>query len=82
MNDAHSCYISAISAEKELFVRLIFSELTLSGNMLKFRCKNGFKALERRLVTMGCPTEWLSELDRLDGLKVSIVELEKLLKGR
>ncbi|WP_286830238.1 MULTISPECIES: recombinase family protein [Kordiimonas] len=79
LKDAYSCYISAISSEKELFVRLIFSELRLSQNTLKFSCKNGFRALESRLVTMGCPTEWLSELDRLDGIKESIMELEKLL---
>lgn len=80
LKSAHFCYISANSHNKERFVRLICSELLYSENTLKVRCKNGFKALESRLVTLGCPTEWLSELDRLDEVRESIVALEGLLE--
>lgn len=63
--------------EKEDIIKLIFSELTFSENTLKYKCKEGFKPLESRLVLLCDPTGWLSELPSLhDLIKKSIQELE------
>ncbi len=43
-------YSSANPQEKEQLIKVIFSELTLSGNTLNYKCKNGFQALARRFV--------------------------------
>ncbi len=48
LNDVAVVYDLAESAEKEIIVRGIFSELTLSQKTLSFQCKNAFKALEER----------------------------------
>ena len=49
-------YDSAESPDKEVIVRRIFSELTLTNNALQFKCKNGFKALEARFSLNHDPT--------------------------
>ncbi len=46
----YGMYSLAKSAEKERLTRIIFSELTLSGNTLKYKCRNGFRALQSRFV--------------------------------
>lgn len=48
--------------QKQEFMKLMFSELTLSENTLKFKCQNGFKSLENHSWSVGDPTDWLSEL--------------------
>jgi len=50
LKNAHIYYSSANSEEKEQIMRIIFSELTLSGDTLQYKCKNGFAALESRFV--------------------------------
>ena len=49
-------YQYANSREKEQIIKIIFSELSLSGDTLTFQCKNGFKALESRLNDISSPT--------------------------
>ncbi len=49
-------YDLAESDEKEVIVRGIFSELTLSQKTLTFQCKNAFKALEERFSPTCDPT--------------------------
>lgn len=80
LESAHSRYILANSPRKERIVRLVFSELLLSENTLSFKCRNGFQALESRLVSLGCPTAWLSELVNPCELVESIAELKLLLE--
>lgn len=41
--------------EKEIIIRIIFSELYISQNVLKFKCKNGFQCFENRFVPYGGP---------------------------
>ncbi|WP_417455897.1 recombinase family protein [Kordiimonas sp.] len=79
LESAHSSYISAKPPRKERIVRLVFSELLLSENTLSFSCRNGFQALESRLVSLGCPTAWLSELANPSGIREGIAELRALL---
>lgn len=55
-------YDNAISSEREDYVRKLFSELSLSENKLKIKCKNGLQVLESRFYAMGDPTGWISEL--------------------
>lgn len=54
-------YSKADSPEKEQVIRIIFSELYVSEKMLRYKCKNGFEALERRNFAVCDPTAWLSE---------------------
>lgn len=42
-------YSLAHPREKDRIIRTIFSELTINGETLQFKCKNGFKTLEKRL---------------------------------
>lgn len=55
-------YQNANSEEKEDYVRKLFSELSLSENTLRIKCKNGLQALESRFYAVGDPTGWISEL--------------------
>jgi site-specific DNA recombinase len=54
-------YDFADSYEKEDIIKLLFSELSVSKNVLQYKCKEGLKAFENRLVLLGDPTGWLSE---------------------
>ena len=49
-------YENALPNEKEEIITQIFSELSLSGDTLKYQCKNGFRALESRFVANCDPT--------------------------
>jgi len=60
--NAQLSYEKGKPAEKEGFSKLMFSELTLSENTLKFKCQNGFKSLEDHSWSVSDPTDWLSEL--------------------
>jgi len=55
-------YRSANPAEKDQIIRTVFSELTVSGNSLSYKCRKGFQALASRFVPLGDPTGWISEL--------------------
>lgn len=46
LKDAYLYYVYAKPKEKKEIIQKIFSELTLSGDTLKYKCKNGFKLLE------------------------------------
>jgi len=69
-------YSNAKSPEKELFIKTVFSELFISENTLRYKCKNGFKALETKNFLVCDPTDWLSELLKLGhSIKISLDEL-------
>ncbi|MFA5778429.1 MAG: recombinase family protein [Candidatus Paceibacterota bacterium] len=51
LKDAYLYYSFAKPEEKKLIIQKIFSELTLSGDTLKYKCINGFKMLERPIFT-------------------------------
>jgi site-specific DNA recombinase len=57
-------YEMAKSPEKERISRIIFSELLISQNTLRFKGKNGFQALENRILLICDPIAWLSEAGR------------------
>ncbi len=59
-------YAFANPQEKEKIIRIIFSELFVAQNTLKFKVKLGFKVFETRLQTVGDPT---GNRTRIDGLK-------------
>ncbi|MBP6025451.1 recombinase family protein [Ferruginibacter sp.] len=64
-------------AEKDEVTRYIFSELYFSENSLQYKCKNGFEALEQRLVSCCALKEWIYELpSHQERIKQSIKELE------
>ena len=70
-------YSFADCYEKEEIIKLIFSELYISDKTLKYKCKNGFKVFENRLVPLGDPTTWLSEAQMCQvTIKRSIQELD------
>ena len=56
LKDAEVYYSFAKTEEREQVARTIFSELSISGNTLKYQCKNGFKALESRFNASHDPT--------------------------
>lgn len=61
LNDAKTHYDLAKPHKQDALLRTVFSELTLSENALEYKCRNGFKALESRLVDFSEPTDRLSE---------------------
>jgi site-specific DNA recombinase len=62
LKNGYTYYSFANPEEKEKIIRVIFSELKLSGDTLEYQCRNGFQALARRFVPNCDPTGWLSEL--------------------
>jgi DNA invertase Pin-like site-specific DNA recombinase len=73
-------YENALAYEKEELVRKIFSELSFDEDTLKYKCKNGFQALESRFVAMGELKTWLPELiTYAKYITVSIQALEELI---
>lgn len=52
LKDVALLYDLGNSHEKEQIARIIFSELLISGNMLRHKCKNGFQALDSRFVAV------------------------------
>ena len=80
LKDVTRLYNSAESPEKEEIARLTFSELSISGNTLKYKCKNGFQALAGRFNLDCAPTTWLSEAIRSHmWIKESIAELTRYI---
>ena len=83
LNNGSTYYLNAKSPEKEQVVRIIFSELYVSGNTLQYKCKKGFMALENRSLLVCDPTAWLSELLKLSSLiRTSIEELKSAIKSQ
>lgn len=56
VKDVMPYYNFANAHEKEKIIRVIFSELTISQNTFKYKCKSGFQCFENRLNAMGDPT--------------------------
>ena len=80
LKDVTRLYNSAESHEKEEIARLTFSELSVSGNTLKYKCKNGFQALASRFDLDCAPSTWLSEaVQSHEWIKESIADLNKLI---
>jgi site-specific DNA recombinase len=65
LKNAYLYFSLATSTEKEQIMSVIFSELSLSGNTLKYKCKNGFAALESRFTSSHDPTESRTPLPSL-----------------
>ena len=57
----------ANSREKEKIIRVIFSELRVSGNSFEYQCKKGFQALESRFISIGDP---IGIRTRVPGLRI------------
>jgi DNA invertase Pin-like site-specific DNA recombinase len=71
---------SAKPTEKDEIIRYIFSELYFSENSLRYKCKNGFEALEQRLASSCALKEWIYELPYHSSLiKSSIHELREYI---
>ena len=66
VENAAVVYSLAKPHEKDRIIRVIFSELTLSGNTLDYKCKKGFSALQSRFIPNCDPT---GNRTRIDGLK-------------
>jgi len=62
LKNVYSQYILAKPYVKEDIIKIIFSELSILEKELKYKCKLGFKPFESRLLPLGDPTGWLSEL--------------------
>jgi DNA invertase Pin-like site-specific DNA recombinase len=80
LKTAHLHYVLANPREKEEIIKIIFSELLISGNTLEYKCKNGFKALESRFLAVCDPTTWLSELYLYENnITMSIQDLGRII---
>ena len=66
LEDAYLHYYIGNSKKKEIIMRAMFSELKFSGNTLDYKCKNGFRALQKRLLPICDPT---GNRTRITGLK-------------
>lgn len=51
--------------ERDTISRLVLSELFIEDNTLRFKCKNGFQALEKYFISYCALNCWLSELPSL-----------------
>jgi site-specific DNA recombinase len=73
-------YSAVTRREKAKIIEVIFSELNFNGNIVKYKCKNGFMALQSRFVASCDPTAWLSELGRYsDHITSSLKDLSNLI---
>ena len=73
-------YSAGKSREKEEIIRILFSELSISGNTLHYQCRNGFRALESRFIPECGQTTWISEAMQLTShIRESIQSLSLLL---
>lgn len=62
LEDVYFYYQNANPQEKEAITREIFSELTVQGETLDYKCTRGVQPLASRFVSQGGPKTWLSEL--------------------
>jgi site-specific DNA recombinase len=56
LQDAYLYYLLANPTEKQQIITKIFSELTLFGETLNYKCRNGFRVLENRKTLLCDPT--------------------------
>ena len=73
LKDALPWYSIAKPEEKDLMIRVIFSELSISENSMRYKCKKGFQALSSRFIPYGdqrqdIPRTWDRILDTLSAL--------------
>jgi len=79
VKDLYFSYSLANPVEKKQIISLLFSELTLSGEILLFQCKKGFEFLVDHSVVLGDPKTRLSELfESKNEIHQSIADLEAL----
>jgi len=79
LKNGSTFYSEAKSPEKEDIIKIIFSELDVYEETLRYKCKNGFRALENRSLLVCDPTAWLSELfEQRDEIGFAITELNRL----
>ena len=58
-------YSLANPEEKDAAIRVIFSELTINGETLQYKCRNGFKALSSRFIPNCDPTGNRTPISRM-----------------
>ena len=76
LKDAYLCYFFAKPDEKKRIIQTVFSELYLSENSLEYKCKNGFRLLDRKKFPICGRWGWISELlSSKNELTLSIQEL-------
>lgn len=81
LKDVAGLYDSMNLREKEHIAHLAFSELTIAGNTLKYKCKNGLQFFADRFDPVCAPKKWLSELLRYgDYIKASLNDLELFIQ--
>ena len=56
LEDAYLYYSLAKPPEKQQIINKVFSELTLFGNTLDYKCRNGFKVFEKKKKSVCDPT--------------------------
>lgn len=79
LEKAYGYYDIADYFEKQQIIRIVFSELSVFQNDIKYQCKNGFQALQNRFILSCAPQRWLSEIPSLHNeIKCSIKQLEAL----
>lgn len=67
--------------EKDAIIREIFSELTVSGKTLSYKCKPGLRPLEQRFISLCDPKRWISELSaHRDSVSTSITSLTLIVQ--
>lgn len=64
LKDVAQIYLLSSPRVKEPIIGAIFSELTINGDTLEYKCRNGFRGLPSRFIASGDPKGWLSELQR------------------
>jgi hypothetical protein len=68
--------------EKDKIAQIVFSELFYSDKTLKYKCKNGFEALESRFVSSCAQNDWLSEVPcHSDEINQGIKKIEEYIGG-
>lgn len=77
LEKVYGYYNLADSFEKQEIIKIVFSELSVFQNEVKYKCKNGFQALQSRFDLSCAPQRWLSEIPCLHKeIECSIRELE------
>jgi len=80
LNNLYFYYEKANPDEREKITRILFSELTLSENSLKYKCTEGFKVFENRFIVSCAPDSWLSELSHhASYIKDAINEIQAMM---
>lgn len=65
LKDTNLYYQNANPQEKEEIIKIIFSELVISGETLSYKCSTGFQPFENRMSIFGDPTGSRTRLSSL-----------------